>query len=323
MSIIKNKIASINIDLDTVGSDLNNWNDFTEDSNIRLATYKCAVPRILDLFSEFNIKATFFIIGIDTIDKANRQVIKRISNEGHELANHTWTHDKHISRLNVDEIRNELLKCTNSLEDISGKSVVGFRAPGYTISSKLIQVVSEEGFLYDASVNTSKFYNYLKTIFLKYIVKNKASLCIQSKSLNSARREVYWICPKDMVGKRGGTYEEGKILEFPIPVIPIIEFPFVSSMLSLWGYWLSSFLFRTIKYSYFFQYELHDYEFLSNNDFKGLNANNNFSQMRYHLKSDLNDRLNYFRKMLTLMSKYYKFNTLAEISSDITGKRCD
>src|SRR5215218_6390606 len=47
-------------------------------------------PKLLDLLAEKHIKATFFVLG----ENATRQpeIIKRIASEGHEIANHTWTH---------------------------------------------------------------------------------------------------------------------------------------------------------------------------------------------------------------------------------------
>ena len=52
---------------------------------------------LLDGLKERNIKATFFVVG--RVVKTYPEVIKRIAAEGHELANHTWSHPKNMAHM--------------------------------------------------------------------------------------------------------------------------------------------------------------------------------------------------------------------------------
>ncbi len=47
-------------------------------------------PKLLDALKKYNVKATFFVLGVRSANKLN--ILKRINNEGHELASHTYNH---------------------------------------------------------------------------------------------------------------------------------------------------------------------------------------------------------------------------------------
>ena len=58
-------------------------------------------PKILDVLKKENIKATFFVLG--TMAKANPEVLKREKEEGHYIANHSYS-DRKSTRLNSSHI---------------------------------------------------------------------------------------------------------------------------------------------------------------------------------------------------------------------------
>ncbi len=47
-------------------------------------------PKILDVLKQYNVKATFFTIGLEA--EKYPGLLKRIYREGHEIGNHTFTH---------------------------------------------------------------------------------------------------------------------------------------------------------------------------------------------------------------------------------------
>lgn len=63
-------------------------------------------PKILDILKEENIKASFFVIGkhVDT----NPEIVKRAYNEGHYIANHTYSHNNSILYKNSESFINEI-----------------------------------------------------------------------------------------------------------------------------------------------------------------------------------------------------------------------
>jgi len=56
-------------------------------------------PRVLDLLTAKNIKATFFVIGARA--QAHPDLLKRIALEGHTLAHHSFLHTDHRARARV------------------------------------------------------------------------------------------------------------------------------------------------------------------------------------------------------------------------------
>jgi peptidoglycan-N-acetylglucosamine deacetylase len=69
-------------------------------------------PRLLNMLSERNIKATFYVIG-RSVD-LYPQVVRRTVAEGHEIGNHSNTH-RLLSKLSDDEIRKELSSCRDAV----------------------------------------------------------------------------------------------------------------------------------------------------------------------------------------------------------------
>lgn len=83
-------------------------------------------PPLLDALAEHDLIATFFVIGQQA--ERNPDLIRRIANEGHTLANHTYTHNepKTTSAAVFDE---ELMRTRDLLEDLTGQPCALVRPP--------------------------------------------------------------------------------------------------------------------------------------------------------------------------------------------------
>ena len=92
------------------------------------------VPYILDIFDELNIKATFFIVGQDAARDENKEAIKKIADKGHDIANHSFSHDPYFKWYSERKIEQEIHRTEKHLSGITGKKPVGFRGPGFTWS---------------------------------------------------------------------------------------------------------------------------------------------------------------------------------------------
>ena len=107
---------------------------------------------ILELLDQNLIKGTFFIVG--TISKNDPDLIKEISNEGHELAFHSYAH-KQLQNEDQSRFRQDTDKGKKELEDISGKKIIGFRAPVFSLTSKtlwVLDILQDLEFKYSSSV---------------------------------------------------------------------------------------------------------------------------------------------------------------------------
>lgn len=101
-------------------------------------------PRLLDMLAARGIKATFFTVGYNV--QRNPNIIRRIVAEGHEIANHTWTHGK-LSGMSDGSVRSELQRSHDALTGISGVAPRMFRPPYGAITARQKQwIMSEFGY---------------------------------------------------------------------------------------------------------------------------------------------------------------------------------
>jgi polysaccharide deacetylase family protein (PEP-CTERM system associated) len=108
--------------------------------------------RMLDLFAEHGVRATFFVLG--WVAERHPALVRRIARDGHELASHSYWH-RLVYDLTPEEFREDLRRARDVLEAVAGVRVRGFRAPSYSIVERslwALDVLAEEGYAYDASI---------------------------------------------------------------------------------------------------------------------------------------------------------------------------
>ncbi|PPD19770.1 MAG: polysaccharide deacetylase family protein [Methylomonas sp.] len=108
--------------------------------------------KILDVFAEHQIKATFFTLG--WVAERYPQLVKRIVADGHELASHGYEHIR-VTEQTPTQFRADIRKTKQLLEAISGQPVIGYRAASYSIGAKnlwALQILEDEGFEYSSSI---------------------------------------------------------------------------------------------------------------------------------------------------------------------------
>ena len=107
---------------------------------------------ILSLLESVNVKATMFILG--WVAKRHGEMVKRIANAGHEIACHGYSHEL-ISVQTQAKFREDIRNAKRILEDLTGQSVLGYRAPTFSITKETkwaLPILVEEGFRYDSSI---------------------------------------------------------------------------------------------------------------------------------------------------------------------------
>ena len=106
--------------------------------------------RLLDLFAKNNVKSTFFTLG--WVAQRCPEVIKRIVNEGHELASHGLAHQR-ATTMTKEEFREDVRQSKDILENIGGVELKGYRAPSFSINDSntwAYDVLKELGFTYSS-----------------------------------------------------------------------------------------------------------------------------------------------------------------------------
>lgn len=107
---------------------------------------------LLDTLAVHSQKATFFVVG--QIAVTHPQLIRRMVEEGHEVASHSWDH-RRVHHFTPKSFRDDVLRSKDALEQAGGAEVVGFRAPTFSIMRETmwaIDVLAELGFRYDSSI---------------------------------------------------------------------------------------------------------------------------------------------------------------------------
>ncbi|MDR0472619.1 MAG: polysaccharide deacetylase family protein [Treponema sp.] len=103
---------------------------------------------LLDVLKANNIKATFFVTAKNLEFATNKAIVQRMSDEGHEFANHTWSHEPLGDGRSKEAIREVLEKSQAAIKKATGSEAVLFRAPNYSRNSSSTEVLKEMGLPY-------------------------------------------------------------------------------------------------------------------------------------------------------------------------------
>ena len=109
------------------------------------------VERLFRILEETDTKATFFIIG--WVAKTYPDLIRKIA-EKYQIGSHTMTHQL-VWQQSREAFREDVSASIKLLEDITGKKVECFRAPGFSIRESeawAYEILSDLGIKYDSSV---------------------------------------------------------------------------------------------------------------------------------------------------------------------------
>lgn len=118
------------------------------------------VDRLLGIFSEAKVCATFFTLG--WVAERNPDMIRRIVDEGHELASHGYHHER-VDNQSPDQFRADIRKTKRILEDCGGVAVRGYRAATFSVGAHTpwaFGILEEEGYSYSSSVYPVVHDNY-------------------------------------------------------------------------------------------------------------------------------------------------------------------
>ena len=113
--------------------------------------YGPAIDRFAELCARLGVPGTAFAIGERLADPAATAAVARLAAAGHEVGNHSFSHDYALSRRPPEAIADEVRRGADAVERAVGRRPRGFRAPGYTLSTALLQALAAEGCRYDSS----------------------------------------------------------------------------------------------------------------------------------------------------------------------------
>ncbi|WP_062214841.1 polysaccharide deacetylase family protein [Streptomyces sp. NBRC 109706] len=84
-------------------------------------------PELLEILREEEVPVTFFLMGRNHIE-TYPELVQQMVDEGHELANHTWTHPR-LTEIEPEEVREELRRTQEAVEELTGITMTLMRPP--------------------------------------------------------------------------------------------------------------------------------------------------------------------------------------------------
>ena len=99
--------------------------------------------QILDFLDQYQIKATFFMIGVNV--RQYPDTVREVVSRGHEVGNHTNTHS-HAARLDSRILEQQILDCERELFMQSGINVRLFRPPEGALNDEMRAVIKQLGY---------------------------------------------------------------------------------------------------------------------------------------------------------------------------------
>jgi polysaccharide deacetylase family protein (PEP-CTERM system associated) len=148
-----------------------------------------STDKLLQQFSDADCKATFFVLG--WLVESKPALIRQIADLGHEIACHSHKH-RLVYEMTPDEFREDTYRAKELLEEASGKAILGYRAPSFSIGEKSLwafEILLELGFTFDSSIFPVRHPNY---------------------GMPAAPRFPFLVCTP-----------RGTIVEFPMPTVAL------------------------------------------------------------------------------------------------------
>jgi polysaccharide deacetylase family protein (PEP-CTERM system associated) len=120
------------------------------------STYESRVcrntDRLLTIFEEFDVRATFFVLG--WVAEQFPALVRRIVAAGHEVASHSYDHGLVYDK-SPDEFYADLHRARDAIEQAAGRRVRGYRAPSYSITASslwALDILADQGYAFDSSI---------------------------------------------------------------------------------------------------------------------------------------------------------------------------
>jgi hypothetical protein len=145
-----NRLAALSVDLDALAH-YHRLHALPEPDPGPDPVYGKALARFGELCDRLRLRGTAFAVGDRLEEPAAAAALRRLALEGHEVGNHSHSHDFALSRREPSAISLEVRRGAEAIERATGRAPVGFRAPGYTLSATLLRALAEQGYRYDSS----------------------------------------------------------------------------------------------------------------------------------------------------------------------------
>ncbi|MDD5699643.1 MAG: polysaccharide deacetylase family protein [Candidatus Nanoarchaeia archaeon] len=188
------------------------------------------VPKLLDLLKKYNLKASFYIVMggesnifeilrynkkmessaersikvwslLDKLRmvllpkdfvKANKKILQRILDEGHELGIHGWKHREWTRGLDKIDVKTKINRAISRYNRLFGQKPISWSSPGFNINDNILDILRDAGIKYisDFSGNKPRLYNGIKNIPITTSGENRTPIIEYLISRGKSDKEI-------------------------------------------------------------------------------------------------------------------------------------
>jgi peptidoglycan/xylan/chitin deacetylase (PgdA/CDA1 family) len=210
-------MASLSLDLDNQWSYLKTHGDARWESHPSYLDR--VVPIALELLQRVGLDVTFFVVGYDAEQAAHESVLRAIASEGHEIGNHSYSHEPWLHLYDDEQIATELDRTSDAIAAAVGTRPVAFRGPGYSLSEPLIRSLQERGYRVDASTLPTWIGPLARRYYFRSTDLDADERERRSQLFGSWRDGLRPVAPYRW------SMPAGSILELPVTTMPVLRVP--------------------------------------------------------------------------------------------------
>ncbi|TVR04163.1 MAG: polysaccharide deacetylase [Deltaproteobacteria bacterium] len=274
--------------------------------------YAVAVPRLLSLLDDLDIRATLFVVAGELERPVARDALVRARDAGHEIASHSFRHAYDMREWSERSIAQDLDRADRAIERWLGVRPVGFRAPGYNVDIGILRLLAERGYRYDSSVFPCPSYYAAKAGVLAWMGlrgRDSVSMMTDPRALLAPTQP--YRPSRFALHRRGDRKHSLPLWELPIGVTPVTRLPLIgTSLLGLPSRVLDALPGRLARRAPFFGLELHAIDLMDRHDpgiSPALVRHQPDLRRRWTRKADA------LRTLLTAMERHYRLEPLVRV----------
>lgn len=315
---MKENLVNININFDSLFFSLT-----IDRKAVNDPSFFAVADRFFDLANKYDFKYTIFIIGKDLENAEVAARVRSWSEAGHEIGNHSLTHNPNLGNLPRAQMEYEVVKSHELIAKCTGREPRGFISPSWSTSGDLVDILIKNNYLYDTSIFPS-YFQYLVLLKLLFMSGNRnknfqvSFMQRQDKwAFLFAPRKPYFIQPESLIRK-----QKDGLLVIPLPVVTPLRLPCWHTMYFVFGKRVTNWLIKRALnecedlYYVFHPRDLIDYERDLAPEFK--ESYKDELTVFESLKVPIEDKLSFASSALELISRSgRKFVTLEEMAKKI------
>jgi peptidoglycan-N-acetylglucosamine deacetylase len=255
---LRSQVCSVSVDLDPIECYYRIHGLGEAPAQLGDVILRRGLPRFAEVFARRGIRATLFVVGRDVArngpgSAAGRALLRELA-AAHELGNHSFTHPYEMARLPRVRVDEEVGRAHEAIAALAGRPPVGFRAPGYDLSTTMLAAIMARGYRYDSSIFPAPLYWAAKAIVLGAMAlagRRSGAVLADPRALAAP------LLPYRPDG--GAPWRKGQapIVELPVTVSRWLRIPAIGTNLLLAPTALRARVLESLRGRAFFNLELH------------------------------------------------------------------